>query len=187
MKGKYRLIFKYLFFTTKPIKFLSASTMAHSTTTVFIYNQHLFYLFMHIRLASWFYTSQLVDLFAYETPGVISNEKRVFGVNTIKVYNFSSMLQQSRFLFFIKITPKTNLNKTTSISDLFLNAWWLEREMSEMSGIVFGGQRDSRNLLLMYGDSSTPFIKSFPSIGTRELFFDSTVDHLIQTPVSIQF
>jgi NADH:ubiquinone oxidoreductase subunit C len=63
----------------------------------------------------------------------------------------------------------------------------LERELSELSGIFFAGKKDLRNLLLQYGDTTIPMRKSFPSIGTREIFYDSVTDLLIQTPVSIQF
>jgi hypothetical protein len=30
-------------------------------------------------------------------------------------------------------------------------------------------------------------LKSYPSIGIREIFYDSITDNLIQNPVSIQF
>jgi hypothetical protein len=41
--------------------------------------------------------------------------------------------------------------------------------------------------MLQYGDTTAPMKKSFPSIGLREIFYDSTTDFLIQNPVSIQF
>lgn len=91
-------------------------------------------------------------------------------------------------------SPKQNINKITvnwtslnSIAELFLNANWLEREVSEFHGIFFTGKKDLRNLLLPYGDTSAPLRKSFPSIGVRELFYDSVSNLIIQNPVSIQF
>jgi hypothetical protein len=41
--------------------------------------------------------------------------------------------------------------------------------------------------MLPYGDTSAPMRKSFPSIGVKEIFYDSLTDLLIQNPVSIQF
>lgn len=41
--------------------------------------------------------------------------------------------------------------------------------------------------MLPYGDTSAPMKKSFPSVGLREIFYDSITDTLIQNPVSIQF
>jgi NADH-quinone oxidoreductase subunit C len=78
-------------------------------------------------------------------------------------------------------------NSINSITELFLNANWLEREASELHGIFFAGKKDLRNLMLTYGDTSAPMKKSFPSIGVKEMFYDSTSDLLIQSPVSIQF
>lgn len=74
-----------------------------------------------------------------------------------------------------------------SVTELFLNSNWLEREVAELNGIFFLGKKDTRNLLLQYGDTSAPMKKSFPSIGLREIFYNSNSDSLIQTTVSIQF
>jgi hypothetical protein len=41
--------------------------------------------------------------------------------------------------------------------------------------------------MLQYGDSSSPFKKSYPCVGLREVFYDATSDLLIQNRVSIQF
>lgn len=56
-----------------------------------------------------------------------------------------------------------------------------------MHGFFLIGKKDIRNLMLQYGDTSSPLKKSFPSIGTKEIFYDSSSDLLIQNPVSIQF
>ena len=51
---------------------------------------------------------------------------------------------------------------------------------------IFNNKKDLRNLMLQYGDTSVPFQKSSPSIGLKELFYDSVNDVLVQVPVSIQ-
>jgi len=56
-----------------------------------------------------------------------------------------------------------------------------------LHGIFFSGKKDLRNLMLQYGDTSAPMQKSFPSIGTREIFYDTVTDLLVQQPVSVQF
>ena len=63
---------------------------------------------------------------------------------------------------------------------------WLERENSELHGINFLGKKDLRNLMLQYGDSSTPFNKSFPSIGISELVYNPINDTINQVPISVQ-
>jgi NADH:ubiquinone oxidoreductase subunit C len=55
-----------------------------------------------------------------------------------------------------------------------------------MHAITFEGKKDLRNLMLQYGDSSAPFLKSYPSVGTKEVFYDSVTDTLVQVPVSLQ-
>lgn len=55
-----------------------------------------------------------------------------------------------------------------------------------MHGLAFDKKQDLRNLMLQYGDSSAPFRKAYPSIGTRELGFDSVTDTLVQNPISTQ-
>jgi NADH:ubiquinone oxidoreductase subunit C len=41
--------------------------------------------------------------------------------------------------------------------------------------------------MLIYGDSSAPLQKNYPTIGTREVFYDLSNDILIQQPVALQF
>jgi NADH:ubiquinone oxidoreductase subunit C len=55
------------------------------------------------------------------------------------------------------------------------------------SRYFFLGKKDLRNLMLPYGDTSAPMRKSFPSVGVKEIFYDSVTDLLIQNPVSLQF
>lgn len=103
------------------------------------------------------------------------------------VYNFHNLVTHDRFFLFC---VDTGFNSTTlspkSISEFYPNANWLEREVSELHGTVFDNKRDLRNLMLQYGDTSTPFRKSSPSIGLKEFFYDSVNDSLVQLPLSVQ-
>nr|ASY95690.1 Nad9 [Paraurostyla sp.] len=163
---------------------------------IYTKSENIYYLVLHIKLSSFFYSTQLIDFFSYELP----KNKNLLNKNLIPktnsntlVYNFNSIITQQRFFFFfnnylIKNIKKKNLNNgTTSISELFFNANWLERENAELNGIFFSGKKDLRNLLLQYGDSSCPMKKHYPSIGLKEIFYESVTDSIIQNPVSIQF
>ena len=55
-----------------------------------------------------------------------------------------------------------------------------------MHGINFLNKKDLRNLMLQYGDSTTPFQKSSPSIGYKEVYYDSVGDVLLETAVTLQ-
>lgn len=41
-----------------------------------------------------------------------------------------------------------------------------------MQDVRFLGKNDTRNLMLPYGDKTTPLLKKLPSVGTYELAYD---------------
>jgi len=199
MNLNYKLFFKYILFHTNQI-FLKYLQRNDKNLNIYINESNLYFLTLHLKLSSLFYSTQLSDIFSYETPNnvnadnVKSNSKIALVNNSILVYNFHSVMFQQRFFIFVILNSKQNINKNSiswnslkSITELFLNANWLEREISELHGIFFLGKKDLRNLMLPYGDTSAPMRKSFPSIGIKEIFYDSVTDLLIQTPVSLQF
>jgi|TARA_B110000977_G_C10692647_1_gene344137 NADH:ubiquinone oxidoreductase subunit C len=51
---------------------------------------------------------------------------------------------------------------------------------------TFEGKKDTRNLMLQYGDNSAPFQKFFPSIGLKEMLYDLLSDLIIQQDLSCQ-
>ena len=83
----------------------------------------------------------------------------------------------------LSFTNSTNLK---TLGEVFTTSHWLERELSEMYGLCFRGKKDLRNLMLQYGDSSTPFRKVYPSIGLTELVYDTVTDSLVHVPTSTQ-
>ena len=168
---------------------------------LFISSSSLYFLVLHLRLSSLFYLTQLVDIFSYETTLNLNTNTLGVGdfftpsksLTSVIVYNFHAILTQHRFFVFCinfsMSTKSTKLNPSSglfSISELFFSANWLEREVAELNGIIFGGKKDLRNLMLQYGDSTVPFQKSFPTVGLREMFYNPVKDTIIQSPVSFQ-
>nr|YP_010049599.1 NADH dehydrogenase subunit 9 [Halteria grandinella]QPL16004.1 NADH dehydrogenase subunit 9 [Halteria grandinella] len=197
MNLNYKLFFKYILFHTNQV-FLKYLYRSDKNTNIYITENNFYYLTLHIKLSSLFYSTQLTEIFSYEIPfnkNINKNDQNISLINnSILVYNFHSILFQQRFFLFVISNTKQNIKKNNinwnslnSITELFLNANWLEREVSELHGIFFSNKKDLRNLMLTYGDTSAPMRKSFPSIGIKEVFYDSTTDLLIQNPVSIQF
>jgi NADH:ubiquinone oxidoreductase subunit C len=166
-----------------------------SNLIIFIDSANIYYTAMHLKLSSLFYKTQLIDLFVYET--LLLNNKKINIFNnsekipstqhSIIVYNFHNITNQFRFFLFSNLFNLNKNNNIFSISEIFTNANWLEREVSEMHGVFFYGKKDIRNLLLPYGDTSSPMLRSYPSVGTRELFYDSITDTIVQSPVTLQF
>lgn len=182
----YKIFFKYIF-SYKNIFFLKNIFRNDKNTNLYINEKDFYFLILHIKLSSLFYSVQLIDIFAYDL--IINN---FFKNNKlILVYNFHLINFQQRFFFFLIFKNQKNnfynFNYINSINELFLNSNWLEREVSELHGFFFWGKKDLRNLMLQYGDTSAPMQKIFPSIGTKDIYYDSINDLLIQTNVSIQF
>jgi NADH:ubiquinone oxidoreductase subunit C len=63
----------------------------------------------------------------------------------------------------------------------------LEREAAELNNVVFTGKKDTRNLMLIYGDTSAPFKKEYPCVGLKEVFYDAITDQVAYNPISLQF
>ena len=144
----------------------------------------LYLLVLHIRLSSTTYSSQLVDIFSYELPLISLKHKHP---SLLVVYNFHNLLTHSRYLLFtLNFNQLKNNFFLKSIADLFPSAGWLEREVSELYGISFENKKDTRNLMLQYGDVSTPFQKHFPTIGLKEFYYDTISDLIIQTQLTTQ-
>lgn len=198
MNFNYNLLFKYILNNKKQI-FLLNKEINTKTVSVLLNSNSLYYVSLHLKLSSFFYSNQLIDIFTYENPSAMNNlnydKKNLQKSNdSIVSYNFNVLKKNTRIFLFITNQAKTNLLKNTknnstlqSITELFLNANWLEREAAELSGTFFYGKKDIRNLMLQYGDTSAPFKKSYPSVGLREIFYDSVSDLLVQQQTSIQF
>jgi len=188
----FKLFFEYVFFSIHHL-YLTNKIHGFKNSLLLVPQKILYYSSMHMRFASILYSSQLVDIFSYELPLSVSDRdfkttrNNLFTQNSIVIYNFHNLTFQERFFFFCVESFKKFANfSLNSISELYPTSGWLEREVSELSGNVFNNKKDLRNLLLQYGDTSVPFQKSYPSIGLRELFFDSVNDIVIQAPVTIQ-
>jgi NADH-quinone oxidoreductase subunit C len=108
--------------------------------------------------------------------------------DTVVVYNMNSLFRSSqRLLIFVSEVTTSGINSLVkSATNLYPNAHWLEREVLEMFNYKFALKRDTRNLLLQYGDSSAPFLKSFPTVGVRELFYNPMRDSVDQRSTSLQ-
>lgn len=196
MNFDYNLIFKYILQNKKQI-FLQNKNVNQKNASIFLSIDQLYYLSLHLKLSSFFFSNQLIEIFSYEIATPWNNIKKndlKKNNESIVVYNFNFFKNNGRvFLFvlnqsnFFLFKNTKNKNYLLSITELFSNANWLEREASELSGIFFFGKKDIRNLMLQYGDTSAPFKKSYPSVGLREIFYDSTTDLLVQNQTSIQF
>ena len=170
-----------------PFVFLKNTTFRAQNIHLLLPDYILYYLALHMKLSSRTSESQLVEIFAYENS-VSANTDSDYAVssNSSVVYQFHNLFSQERlFVFACSLNPLSSPSPK-SVDELYASSWWLEREAGELNGICFEHKKDLRNLMLQYGDASAPFKKSYPSIGFKEVVFDSVTDTVVQVPVSIQ-
>jgi NADH dehydrogenase (ubiquinone) Fe-S protein 3 len=72
-----------------------------------------------------------------------------------------------------------------SITKLYINANWYEREVWDMFGIFFLSHPDLRRILTDYGFYYFPLRKDFPLTGFFELAYNDKKKKIIQNPVSL--
>ena len=72
-----------------------------------------------------------------------------------------------------------------TMTEIWPNADWYEREAFDLFGLMFIDHPDLRRLLTDYGFVGHPFRKDFPMIGKVEVRYDPTLKRVIYEPVSI--
>lgn len=72
-----------------------------------------------------------------------------------------------------------------SVTDLFKNANWYEREVWDMFGIPFRGHPDLRRILTDYGFEGHPLRKDFPLSGHTQVRFSESEERVIKEPVKL--
>ena len=175
-----------------PHLFLKHRSFRTKSTSILVPDLFIYYFSLHLKLSSPAHSTQLVDIFAYETIKSSSQKKNsITGTlgsfsTPVVVYHFHNLFSQERVFLFSSSLGFEGAVAPKSLNELFASSVWLEREVGEMHSISFEGQKDLRNLMLQYGDSSAPFRKSYPSIGVKEVSYDSVLDTLVQVPVSLQ-
>ena len=118
--------------------------------------------------------SSLIDICGVDYP---SRERR-FDV----VYHMLSMAHNTR----IRIKVKTDETvPVQSITSLFPNANWYEREAFDMYGILFDEHPDLRRILTDYGFEGYPLRKDFPLSGFVEVRYDEERKSVVYEPVNL--
>ena len=116
----------------------------------------------------------LVDVTAIDWPA----RERRFDL----VYHLLSMRQNQR----VRVTAALREDEIApSITHLYPNADWYEREVFDMFGILFSGHPDMRRILTDYGFRGYPLRKDFPVTGFVEVRYDEQVKRVVYEPVRL--
>lgn len=98
------------------------------------------------------------------------------------VYMLLSVTKNHRLL--VKVTAAENTPVPT-VTTLWPNAGWLEREVFDMYGVIFAGNPDLRRILTDYGFEGHPFRKDFPLTGYVELRYSEEDKRVVYEPVKL--
>ena len=85
------------------------------------------------------------------------------------VYNLLSITRNDRIRVIVQTDPTTPV---ASVSALWPNATWWEREVWDLFGVRFEGLADHRRILTDYGFEGHPLRKDFPLTGYLEVHYD---------------
>jgi len=98
------------------------------------------------------------------------------------VYMLLSLTKNHRIM--VKCSTDENTPVPT-ITTLWPNAGWLEREVFDMYGVTFAGNPDLRRILTDYGFEGHPFRKDFPMTGYTELRYSEEEKRVVYEPVEL--
>jgi len=117
---------------------------------------------------------QLVDILGVDYP---SKDKRFEVIYLLLSHEINSRIT-------IKIQIRDG-ESAPSITEMFLSANWLEREVFDMYGIVFENHPDLRRILTDYEFEGFPLRKDFPLTGHTEVRYDDEIKKVIYEPVKL--
>ncbi|TCD05303.1 NADH-quinone oxidoreductase subunit C [Erythrobacteraceae bacterium CFH 75059] len=98
------------------------------------------------------------------------------------VYMLLSVTRNQRVLVKLRTDEVTPVPTVTT---LWPNAGWLEREVFDLFGVVFAGNPDLRRILTDYGFEGHPFRKDFPLTGYIELRYSEDEKRVVYEPVRL--
>ena len=98
------------------------------------------------------------------------------------VYMLLSLTKNHRVM--VKVTAAEDAPVPT-VTGLWPNAGWLEREVFDLYGVLFDGNTDLRRILTDYGFEGHPFRKDFPLTGYTELRYSEEEKRVVYEPVEL--
>jgi NADH-quinone oxidoreductase subunit C len=98
------------------------------------------------------------------------------------VYNLLSITRNDRLRVIVPVGEGTSIQ---SVSSLWPNATWWEREVWDLFGISFDGLADHRRIVTDYGFEGHPLRKDFPLTGYLEVRYDEERKAVIYEKVKL--
>lgn len=183
MEKKYQLPLQIFMILEKANAIIyTAETLINNHYIVYIDKKN--FNFLNIILKNEFFCGKsilveasAVDILNYNN---LNNEIPIFTKkNRILPYYIYYLYTIKTRLTVIIHDESENSKELKSIDNIYKNANWLERELSEMYGVFFKKKKDSRKLLLDYTKDDNPMLKDYPCDGYTETFYDFFEEQII--------
>jgi NADH-quinone oxidoreductase subunit C len=148
----------------------TACTVAYGDLSVTAQLPRIAEAMRHLRDAEGF--EMLIDICGADYP----ERERRFDV----VYHLLSLTRNLRIRVKLETDDDTPV---PSITGVYPNADWYEREAFDMYGVFFDGHPDLRRILTDYGFHGHPLRKDFPMTGYVEVRYDDELKRVVYEPV----
>jgi len=132
------------------------------------------FLVKFFRLSEFTQTQMLIDLTAVH----------YLGKGFVIVYQFLSVSNNTRVCLEVFLLEKDAL-RIPSLSLIYPNAVWYERECYDMFGVLFEGCTDMRRILTDYGFEGYPLRKDFPCSGYVEMSYVESQKRVMASAISL--
>jgi NADH:ubiquinone oxidoreductase subunit C len=167
LNNHFLLPFPYLIFNT--VTKIQNNLLV--TTTI---NLHLILHFFYNNTI--FLTKQCVDIIVYDN----------ISYSTFKRYSVIYITRSITYNSLVYITTQlSDIQPLFSISQIYRNSRWIERELCEMFGIIVYNNNDLRRIILDYGFKGHPLRKDFPLTGFLEIAYDHEIQQIKYTNVEL--
>ena len=181
-------MFKYLIFNNfhslKKFQKFFLSNLIIPVVFTQIFNNEISYIINKKNILFVFQCLKNHIKFQYKILSCISGVD-FLGNSVDAFYRFSVVYDLLSLTFNTRLKIKIFLNEIStvnSITSIFINANWWEREVWDMYGLWFTSHPDLRRILTDYGFDGFPLRKDFPLVGFFEVIYDFKKKRIISQP-----
>jgi NADH dehydrogenase (ubiquinone) Fe-S protein 3 len=155
-------------------RFILLASVEKAEISILTSHESLYFLILFLRKHTNTILNVLADITAVDYP----QKSLRFEV----VYNFFSTKYNYRCRIKASVNEVIGL---PSISNLFLNSNWLEREVFDMFGVFFYNHSRLRRILTDYGFVGYPLRKDFPCSGFYEVRYSESLQKVVYEPLEL--
>lgn len=151
--------------------------------TLSVYGNEIIKTLKKLKTSSQFKFLQLIDIAAVDYS---QYPQKLFDNNRYAVVYHLLSIKNNQRLRVRAFVEDNNFPVIETVTTVYANADWYEREAFDLFGVMFLNHPDLRRILTDYGFIGHPFRKDFPMIGNVEMRYDPEQKRVIYQPVTIE-